>query len=49
MVPYTSGFGVDCSGLVQLSMRMAGRAVLREDPAGFYPRMTFATRDRYLD
>ena len=22
-------------------------AVLREDPAGFYPRMTFATRDHY--
>ncbi|MEO6443895.1 MAG: glucoamylase family protein, partial [Gemmatimonadaceae bacterium] len=22
-------------------------AVLREDPSGFYPRMTFATRDRY--
>ena len=26
----TSGFGVDCSGLVQLSMRMAGRSVLRD-------------------
>ena len=26
----TSGFGVDCSGLVQLSMRMAGRTVLRD-------------------
>jgi cell wall-associated NlpC family hydrolase len=26
----TSGFGLDCSGLVQLSMRMAGRAVLRD-------------------
>lgn len=26
----TSGFGVDCSGLVQLSMRMAGRPVLRD-------------------
>ncbi|GGA89300.1 peptidase P60 [Brucella endophytica] len=26
----TSGFGVDCSGLVQLSMRMAGRDVLRD-------------------
>lgn len=25
-----SGFGVDCSGLVQLSMRMAGRDVLRD-------------------
>jgi cell wall-associated NlpC family hydrolase len=25
-----SGFGIDCSGLVQLSMRMAGRAVLRD-------------------
>ncbi len=25
-----SGFGVDCSGLVQLSMRMAGRNVLRD-------------------
>ena len=22
-------------------------AILREDPSGFYPRMTFATRDRY--
>ena len=26
----TSGFGVDCSGLVQLAMRMAGRTVLRD-------------------
>lgn len=26
----TSGFGVDCSGLVQLAMSMAGRAVLRD-------------------
>ncbi len=26
----TSGFGLDCSGLVQLAMRMAGRAVLRD-------------------
>ena len=26
----TSGFGIDCSGLVQLSMRMAGRDVLRD-------------------
>lgn len=26
----TSGFGIDCSGLVQLSMLMAGRAVLRD-------------------
>lgn len=26
----TSGFGIDCSGLVQLAMRMAGRAVLRD-------------------
>ena len=26
----TSGFGVDCSGLVQLAMRMAGRSVLRD-------------------
>lgn len=26
----TSGFGIDCSGLVQLSMRMAGRAVPRD-------------------
>jgi cell wall-associated NlpC family hydrolase len=26
----TSGFGVDCSGLVQLSMRLAGRTVLRD-------------------
>lgn len=26
----TSGFGIDCSGLVQLSMRMAGRNVLRD-------------------
>jgi cell wall-associated NlpC family hydrolase len=26
----SSGFGVDCSGLVQLSMRMAGRDVLRD-------------------
>lgn len=26
----SSGFGVDCSGLVQLSMRMAGRHVLRD-------------------
>jgi cell wall-associated NlpC family hydrolase len=25
-----SGFGIDCAGLVQLSMRMAGRAVLRD-------------------
>jgi cell wall-associated NlpC family hydrolase len=25
-----SGFGIDCSGLVQLSMRMAGRDVLRD-------------------
>lgn len=25
-----SGFGIDCSGLVQLSMRMAGRGVLRD-------------------
>lgn len=25
-----SGFGIDCSGLVQLSMRMAGREVLRD-------------------
>jgi cell wall-associated NlpC family hydrolase len=25
-----SGFGIDCSGLVQLSMRMAGRHVLRD-------------------
>jgi cell wall-associated NlpC family hydrolase len=25
-----SGFGIDCSGLVQLSMRMAGRQVLRD-------------------
>ena len=25
-----SGFGIDCSGLVQLSMRMTGRAVLRD-------------------
>lgn len=25
-----SGFGIDCSGLVQLSMRMAGRPVLRD-------------------
>ncbi len=25
-----SGFGIDCSGLVQLSMRMAGRVVLRD-------------------
>lgn len=25
-----SGFGIDCSGLVQLSMRMAGRNVLRD-------------------
>lgn len=28
----TSGFGVDCSGLVQLSMRMAGANVLRDTP-----------------
>ena len=28
----TSGFGVDCSGLVQLSMRMAGKTVLRDTP-----------------
>ncbi len=26
----TSGFGIDCSGLVQLSLRMAGRDVLRD-------------------
>ena len=26
----TSGFGLDCSGLVQLSMRMAGRFVPRD-------------------
>lgn len=26
----TSGFGIDCSGLVQLSMRMAGRQALRD-------------------
>lgn len=26
----TSGFGLDCSGLVQLAMRMAGKAVLRD-------------------
>jgi cell wall-associated NlpC family hydrolase len=26
----TSGFGIDCSGLVQLSMAMAGRTVLRD-------------------
>ncbi|MFC5584925.1 NlpC/P60 family protein [Nitratireductor kimnyeongensis] len=26
----TSGFGMDCSGLVQLSMRMAGKSVLRD-------------------
>jgi cell wall-associated NlpC family hydrolase len=26
----TSAFGIDCSGLVQLSMRMAGKAVLRD-------------------
>jgi cell wall-associated NlpC family hydrolase len=25
-----SGFGIDCSGLVQLAMRMAGRDVLRD-------------------
>lgn len=25
-----SGFGIDCSGLVQLAMRMAGRSVLRD-------------------
>jgi len=25
-----SGFGIDCSGLVQLSMAMAGRRVLRD-------------------
>ena len=25
-----SGFGIDCSGLVQLSMRMAGKRVLRD-------------------
>lgn len=25
-----SGFGIDCSGLVQLAMRMSGRAVLRD-------------------
>ncbi len=28
----TSGFGVDCSGLVQLAMRMTGRTVLRDTP-----------------
>ena len=26
----TSGFGIDCSGLIQLAMRMAGRDVLRD-------------------
>ncbi|MDI6025551.1 NlpC/P60 family protein [Corticibacterium sp. UT-5YL-CI-8] len=26
----TSGFGIDCSGLVQLSMRMAGKSALRD-------------------
>jgi len=26
----TSGFGVDCSGLIHLAMRMAGRSVLRD-------------------
>lgn len=26
----SSGFGIDCSGLVQLALRMAGRAVLRD-------------------
>ncbi len=26
----TSGFGLDCSGLIQLAMRMAGRVVLRD-------------------
>jgi cell wall-associated NlpC family hydrolase len=26
----TSGFGIDCSGLVQLAMRMAGKTVLRD-------------------
>ena len=26
----TSGFGIDCSGLVQLAMRMAGKNVLRD-------------------
>ncbi|TWG92343.1 cell wall-associated NlpC family hydrolase [Mesorhizobium sp. J18] len=26
----TSGFGIDCSGLVQLAMRMAGKVVLRD-------------------
>ena len=26
----TSGFGIDCSGLVQLAMRMCGRTVLRD-------------------
>ncbi len=26
----SSGFGIDCSGLVQLSMRLAGRTVLRD-------------------
>ncbi|HET6762076.1 MAG TPA: hypothetical protein VFH27_00355, partial [Longimicrobiaceae bacterium] len=36
---------LDWRGFVERQSAM--EAVLRQDPAGFYPRMTFATRDRY--
>ncbi|MBA3522873.1 MAG: cyclic beta 1-2 glucan synthetase, partial [Gemmatimonadales bacterium] len=36
---------MDWESFVEAQSRM--EAVLREDPSGFYPRMTFATRDLY--